>query len=80
MGKGRRRAIRRDRHLAKASGYIRLPRKAGIAGHGTGISLQHLPQIPMKKAPPPRAAESLGDLKVGLSDWLGAVPSDELAP
>lgn len=41
MKSSRKRATRRDRRKAKASGYARLPKKNGIVGHGTSLSFTH---------------------------------------
>jgi hypothetical protein len=71
--KTRRGINRRDRRLAKASQFKRLPRKAGRVAHGSALPIERARSLQIEKIPATRAVarETLETLRVPLSESLG---------
>jgi len=76
MGKAsRRRATRRDRRKAKASGYARLPKKFGVVGHGTALGFDHTSGLAVREDKDPREPEpTRKPLTVPLQEAAGVTP------
>ncbi len=70
QSKTRKSRTRRDRRLAKASHFNRLPRKAGRVGHGTALPVAHAQRLKDGQIPESKTVqcEHVGNLRVTLGE------------